>query len=162
MAELELIMANAHTKTSGTFIEAVKDSLAAAGRYNFGDTMPPAAILWTDADGEWRPIATRLRALLPELLTLGEYEPEQRTGPAIWMRCVVDGTLPLPSPLTPLPCDGRGEQKGAVPILYLPNVSRQLLRSPEVCPDELKPLVELQYRGAIWTQLNGKDGTVGG
>jgi len=77
MAELELIMANAHTKTSGTFIEAVKDSLAAAGRYNFGDTMPPAAILWTDADGEWRPIATRLRALLPELLTLGEYGPGQ-------------------------------------------------------------------------------------
>ena len=68
--------------------------------------------------------------------------------------------MPLPSPVIPLPSDGRGEQKGAVPILYLPNVSRQLLRSPEECPDELKPLVELQYRGAIWTQLNGKDWTV--
>src|SRR5438552_18316878 len=133
----------------GTFIEAVKASLAAAGRYNFGDTMPPAAILWTDADGEWRPIAARLRALLPELLTLGEYEPEQHTGPAIWMRCVVDGALP----------DVKLPEK-SVPILYLPNVSRQLLRSPEECPDELKPLVELQYRGAVWTQLNGKDWTV--
>src|SRR5205809_5947079 len=78
----------------GTFIEAVKESLAAAGRYNSGDTMPPAAILWTDADGEWQPVVARLRPLLPELFTLGEYEPDQRTGPAIWLRCVVDGALP--------------------------------------------------------------------
>lgn len=35
-----------------------------------------------------------------------------------------------------------------------------MLRSPEECPDELKPLVELQYRGVVWTQLNGKDWTV--
>ncbi|MCI0540603.1 MAG: BREX-1 system phosphatase PglZ type B [Verrucomicrobiales bacterium] len=146
--------------TGGTFIEAMKDSLIAAGRYNSGDSLPPAAILWTDADGEWRPIVARLRTLLPELLTLGDYEPEQRTGPSIWLRCIVDGALPIPSPLTPLPCDGRGEQEVAVPILYLPNVSRQLLRSPEECPDELKPLVELQYRGAVWTQLNGKDWTI--
>lgn len=132
-----------------TFIEAVRESLASAGRYNSGDSLPPAAILWTDADGEWQPIVARLRALMPELLTLGEYEPEQRTGPAIWLRCIVDGALPdMPMP------------EKSVPILYLPKVSRQLLRSPEECPDELKPLVELQYRGAVWTQLNGKDWTV--
>lgn len=142
-------MANANIKTSGTFIEAVKESLAAAGRYNSGDSLPPAAILWTDADGEWQPVVARLRALLPELLTLGEYDPEQRTGPAIWLRCVVDGALPEVT----LP-------EKSVPILYLPKVSRQLLRSPEECPDELKPLVELQYRGTVWTQLNGKDWTV--
>jgi hypothetical protein len=142
-------MANAQSKTSGTFIEAVKDSLIAAGRYNSGDSLPPAAILWTDSDGEWQPIVTRLRGLMPELLTLGDYAPEQRTGPAIWLRCIVDGTLPD----VPMP-------EKSVPILYLPHVSRQLLRSPEECPDELKPLVELQYRGAVWTQLNGKDWTV--
>jgi hypothetical protein len=137
------------TGKSGTFIEAVKDSLAAAGRYNSGDSLPPAAILWTDADGEWQPIVMRLRALMPELLTLGEYEPEQLTGPAIWLRCIVDGALPE----VKLP-------EKVVPVLYLPKVSRQLLRSPEECPEELKPLVELQYRGAVWTQLNGKDWTV--
>jgi len=131
-------MANAHNKTSGTFIEAVKESLAAAGRYNSGDSLPPAAILWTDAEGEWQPIVTRLRALMPELLTLGEYEPQQHTGPAIWLRCIVDGALP----------EVKMPEK-SVPILYLPKVSRQLLRSPEECPDELKPLVELQYRGAV-------------
>jgi hypothetical protein len=132
-----------------TFVEAVRESLAAAGRYNSGDSLPPAAILWTDADGEWQPIVTRLRALMPELLTLGEYEPEQRAGPAIWLRCIVDGALP----------DVQMPEK-SVPILYLPKVSRQLLRSPEECPEELKPLVELQYRGAVWTQLNGKDWTI--
>lgn len=142
-------MPNAHNMTSGTFIEAVKESLIAAGRYNSGDSLPPAAILWTDAEGEWQPIVARLRTLMPELLTLGEYDPEKRTGPAIWLRCIVDGALPEP----PMP-------EKAVPILYLPKVSRQLLRSPEECPDELKPLVELQYRGAVWTQLNGKDWTV--
>ena len=142
-------MANANTRTSGTVIEAVQESLAAAGRYNSGDSLPPAAILWTDADGEWMPIVCRLRALMPELLTLGDYDPEQRTGPAIWLRCIVDGELPE----VKLP-------EKTVPVLYLPKVSRQLLRSPEECPDELKPLVELQYRGVVWTQLNGKDWTV--
>ncbi|HOC54703.1 MAG TPA: BREX-1 system phosphatase PglZ type B [Verrucomicrobiota bacterium] len=143
-----------------TFIEAVKESLAGATRYNSGDSVAPAAVLWTDAEGEWRPVAKRLRGLVPELLTLGDYIPEERTGPAIWMRCIVDGALPIPSPPAPLPPDGRGEKKAAVPVLYLPGMSRQLLRSPEECPDELKPLVELQYRGVVWTQVNGKDWTL--
>ena len=51
-----------------TFIEAVRESLAGATRYNSGDSVPPAAVLWTDADGEWRPIAERLRGLVPELV----------------------------------------------------------------------------------------------
>ncbi len=46
------------------------------------------------------------------------------------------------------------------PIVYLPGVSRQELRAVQECPDSLKPLVELQYRGACWTQKNGKDWTV--
>lgn len=142
-------MPNAINSKTATFIEAVKESLAAAGRYNSGDSLPPAAILWTDHEEEWRAVAERLRDLMPELLTIGEYDPEKRTGPAIWLRCVVDGALP----------EVKIPEK-AVPILYLPRVSRQLLRSPEECPDELKPLVELQYRGAVWTQLNGKDWTV--
>ena len=144
-----------------TFIEAVKESLAGAARHNTGDSVAPAAILWTDADGEWRPVAKRLRGLVPELLTLGEYEPAERTGPTIWMRCIVDGAIPVPaSSPRPSPPKEERESKRTIPILYLPGVSRQLLRSPEECPDELKPLVELQYRGVVWTQLNGKDWTV--
>ena len=135
--------------TGSTVLEAVREAVMLAGGYNSGDAVAPAAILWTDAEGEWLPIVEKLRPLMPELLTLGEYEPEGKTGPAIWLRCVVDRAS----------C-GIGIPEGAIPVLYLPRVSRQVLRSPEECPDALKPLVELQYRGAVWTQVNGRDWTI--
>ena len=34
-----------------TLLEAVRASLAHAGRFNPGDMVAPAAVLWTDADG---------------------------------------------------------------------------------------------------------------
>ncbi len=46
------------------------------------------------------------------------------------------------------------------PILYLPGVSRQDLRAVESCPEHLKPIAELQYRGVIWSQINAKDWTI--
>jgi hypothetical protein len=49
---------------------------------------------------------------------------------------------------------------GTVPVIYMPGVSRQTLRAVEECPDLLKPLVELQYRGTVWMQKNGKDWTI--
>jgi len=80
---------------------------------------------------------------------LGEYAPENRIGPAVWLRCVIankaaDVTLPA----------------DRVPVFYLPGVSRQDLRAIEACPDLLKPLAELQYRGVIWSQSNAKDWTL--
>ncbi len=30
-----------------------------------------------------------LQTKLPELMVLGDYAPEKRTGPAIWLRCVL-------------------------------------------------------------------------
>jgi hypothetical protein len=39
-------------------------------------------------------------------------------------------------------------------------VGRQDLRAVESCPDYLKPIVELQYRGVIWSQVNAKDWTI--
>src|SRR5208283_2999706 len=142
-------MATSSQPKATTILETVKASLEKAGHYNSGDAVAPAAILWTDADAEWMPVVTQLRPLMPELLTLGAYESEEKNGPAIWMRCVIEGALPEMK----LP-------EKTIPVLYLPNVSRQLLRSPEDCPDELKPLVELQYRGVVWTQVNGKDWTI--
>jgi hypothetical protein len=47
-----------------------------------------------------------------------------------------------------------------VPILYLPDVSRQELRAVEECPKSLQPLAELQYRAVYWTQLNARDWTL--
>jgi len=130
-------------------IEALRDSLVVSGRYNPDDVVRPAAILWTDADQQWMPVIGQLQMLMPELLILGEYQPEKKTGPAIWLRCVIDRVLTE----VVIP-------ENVVPVIYMPGVSRQTLRAVQDCPDGLKPLVELQYRGVCWTQKNGKDWSV--
>ena len=85
---------------------------------------------------------------MPQLLTLGEDAPEDRTGPSIWLRCVVERAVESPA----IPDE-------ATPVIYLPGVGRQELGAAQTCPDHLKPLVELQYRGTCWTQRNGRDWT---
>ena len=135
--------------SSATVVERLKASLEAASAHNPSDAEKPVAVLWTDRDSQWRPILARLRVLMPQLLTLGVYEPEDRTGPSIWLRCVVDRVLELP-----------GFAGDTTPVVYLPDVSRQALGSAESCPTDLKPLVELQYRGTCWTQKIGRDWTV--
>jgi hypothetical protein len=132
-----------------TIIEALRDSLVASGRYNPDDVIRPAAILWNDADRQWQPVISQLQELMTELFILGEYQPEKKTGPAIWLRCVIDRTL-----------SEVAVPENAVPIIYMPGVSRQTLRAVHECPEELKPMVALQYRGVCWTQKNGKDWTV--
>ncbi len=143
-----------HSSHAGTLIEAVRHSLAQAARYNRGDVVAPAAVLWTDADAQWQPVVEQLRGLMPELLTLGDYQPEIRMGPTIWLRCVIEQAVRAEKfPDLIWPAD-------AVPVIYMPGVSRQTLRAVEECPDILKPLIELQFRGTVWTQKNGKDWTV--
>lgn len=141
-------MTAAGTQKPETLLEAVQASLATASRHAPGE-VAPAVILWPDADGQWLPLIPQLRTLMPQLLVLGDYLPNQRQGPAIWLRCVVERALPE----VPLP-------ERMVPVIYLPNVGRQTLRAVEECPEGLLPLVELQYRGAVWCQRNGKDWTV--
>ena len=67
----------------------------------------------------------------------------------IWLKCVIERLLPdaMPPPDT-------------VPILYLPDISRQELRAAGDCPRDLLPLIELQYRGVVWHQRNGRDWTI--
>ena len=142
-------MAGNESGHASTLAEAVRDSLLRASRYNRSDMVGPAAILWTDADAQWQSLVAELRPLMPELLTLGKYDPEQKTGPAIWLRCVVERALPE----VEMP-------EGVTPVICMPSVGRQTLRAGEECPDSLKPMVELQYRGTVWTQRNGRDWTV--
>lgn len=130
-----------------TPLDVLVQSLLAAQRTPEG-VAPPAALLWTDADGQWQPLIPQLAKALPQLLCLGSYRPQERTGPVIWLRCVVDGALPGVVP------------PDATPILYLPKVGRQDLRAGGDCPAALQPLVELQYRGTVWHQRNGRDWTV--
>ncbi len=119
--------------------------LRAACHYNRADAAPPAAVLWTDKERRWESVVPRLRSL--SVLTLGPYEPESLTGPAIWLRCVIAGTLP------------ESKLPEGTPIIYLPGVSRADLRAVEECPRELQPLAELQYWGVLFTQKNARDWT---
>ena len=125
-----------------TVTEALIRSLEDAVSYNPNDAVRPCAILWTDQDAQWQPIIPRLRQLLPNLLTLGEYQPDQRIGPAIWLRSAVDRALPdIEWP----------EEKP--PILYLPQVSRQELRAVQECPDNLKPSATARRCAEISTEV---------
>jgi hypothetical protein len=132
-------------KALDCLLTAIRD----AGVYNSDIQVAPACILWPDRDRQWEAVIPVLQAELPELLVLGDYAPEKRTGPAIWLRCVIAGLV-----------DEVSLPDGTIPILYLPGVSRQDLRAVEGCPDSLKPLAELQYRGVIWSQVNAKDWTI--
>lgn len=131
-----------------TFNETLVKALEAAGDYNTADQVAPVAILWTDKDRQWEGLIQILAERLP-IFSLGEYTLESRSGPAYWLRCVIAGAFP--ELFTP------GEK---IPILYLPGVSRQEIRAVEDCPRPLQPLAELQYRGLLWSQKNGKDWTV--
>ena len=106
----------------------------------------PAAILWTDPGAEWRALIPAALPRIPELLVLGDYRPAHRTGPAIWLRCVVDRAI-----------DVAGLPRDRPPIIYLPGVERGRLRAGEDCPGELRPLVELMYRGVLWHHPNGRE-----
>jgi len=132
------------------FIEYLVEKIREAGqKYNPDVQIAPACILWPDGAHQWKGVIETLLSEIPELFILGDYNPENRTGPAIWLRCVISKKI-----------DDFTLLDDTKPILYLPGVSRQDLRDVENCPDHLKPLAELQYRGVIWSQINAKDWTI--
>lgn len=135
-----------------TLLDHLQHQLHRAARHSPGEEKP-ACILWTDPDGQWQPAVALLRARMPELLTLGEWDAKLRRGPAFWLRlCVDSGSVLHPG--------GTGIILERTPVLYLPGVARHELRSGEECPDLWKPLIALQYRGTLWSQVNAKDWTV--
>lgn len=131
-----------------TVYDILAQRIADLEKQGGGSLVPPAAILWTDRHNEWLEQAAALREHCT-VLTLGEYSPEARTGPAIWIRCMLGRTIESDKLLS-----------SVVPVVYLPGVGREDLRAVEDCPDELKPLAELQYRSVFFSHPNGKDWTV--
>ena len=134
---------------AGTLLDALETAFARAATYNERSRVAPSAILWPDAREEWTRLLPRLREAFPQLLTLGDHSPDEKTGPAIWIKCMIARTLP-----------GGDWPEEAVPVVYLPGVSRRDIRAVERSPQALQPLAELQYRGVLWTQTNGRDWTV--
>jgi hypothetical protein len=122
-----------------------------SANYNSAVQIAPAAILWTDIECQWQSAMPAIKQYLPELVELGGYNPEERIGPAIWIKCAIAGVLEE----CELP-------EGKTPIIYLPGVGRKDLRAIEQCPDHLRPLAELQYRGCWWAyNTAGRDWSVG-
>jgi hypothetical protein len=135
-----------------TFFDQLLVSIQSAANFNHDDVVAPVAILWPDEKREWERLVSRLRMALPHFFVFGPYDPTNRSGPAIWLRCVLAGKV--------APVTGHSGSPDCVPIIYLPGVSRATLRATDECPGELKPLAELQYRGVFWSQQNTKDWTV--
>lgn len=123
-------------------------ALLAVAKGNSHTATTAAAVLWPDKEGQWQAALPTLKKLMPSLYELGHYAPEERCGPAVWLKCAIAGLLPE------IQFDG-------VPVVYLPGISRAELRAIESCTRELQPLAELQYRGVFWSQANAKDWTVG-
>ena len=131
-------------------IDLLVQEVRASAAYNSNVQVAPSVILWTDKLRQWESALPLLQAALPELIVLGDYAPERKTGPAIWIKCVVEGVLPD----VELPAD-------RTPIVYVPGYERRDLRAIGACPESLKPLAELQYRGCWWIYSNaGRDWTV--
>lgn len=101
------------------------------------------AILWPDGEGQWSGVVANLRQRLP-ILTLGDYDPAAQTGPAIWIRAQL-ATRRLDA---------------SMPIVYLPGIRKDVFRNVEDAPEEIQPLLYLQYRGTMFLQTNGKDWTL--
>jgi hypothetical protein len=125
------------------------ESLRRSGEYHHNDSVAPAAILWPDEKREWEKLAPRLRKEIPDFLTLGRYDPVDRTGPALWIRCVIAGRVAETT-----------ISENSIPIIYMPGTGRSALRATEECPVELRALVETAYRGVFFAQSGGKDWTI--
>lgn len=111
----------------------------------------PEAVLWCDAPADFRPLLPALRRALPNLLTLGDYDPALRQGPAIWLRAALGGGV------------ANVTWNGDAPaILYLPGVARKTLRAAEDCPKPLQLLAWFVVGGAVFGHPNSKDWTLRG
>lgn len=125
-------------------IEELHKYICNAGSYNSNSELAPKVILWPDGERLFERCIPVLLKEIPELLVLGIYNPENRTGPAIWLRCAVAKTIEIN-----LPAD-------RIPIIYLPGISRDDLHV-EKKVDEIKPLIPLQYMGKFFSQRSSKD-----
>lgn len=134
-----------------TPLDALAAALHEAAGYNAAAEAPPLAVVWCDANREFLPLLPLLRERLPELLTYGDFDPETRTGPAIWLRAVIAGAI---SSFT--------WPEGATPIIYVPGVGRETLKGAEDCSALLQPLVWFTVAGTLFGHVNGKDWTLRG
>jgi len=125
-----------------TILNSINKSLQRAALYNQHDLAAPRVILWPDEDRLWLHCIESLRHSYPELWTLGDYAPDLKTGPAVWLRYQLEA-----------------QEGNTIPVIYLPGIRRSAFRKADQCPNKAKHLFALQFQGQFWTQKNGKDWT---
>jgi hypothetical protein len=131
---------------SETLLDRVTDLLESAARSDGNVSATPVALLWPDKARQWEGVMGRLRERR-RIVSVGPHDPSHGSGPALWLRCIVAGTVEMEGPV-------------GLPVLYLPGVSRDDLRSVAADDQRLAPLASLQHRSQWFTQSNGKDWTI--
>lgn len=134
---------------SKSLLQHIKSSILSAKKYNRSQVTAPQVILWPDPERQWMSVVDRLRDEIDAFITLGAYNPEQLEGPAIWIKCLVDQTLPEAK-----------WSKDTIPVIYLPGIAKADFKNIEEAPASIQPLMEYQFSGNLWTQENGKEWTV--
>ncbi len=125
-----------------TILESILKYLRSAASYNKHELAPPRVILWPDEERLWMQCIEPLRSSYPALWSLGDYAPNQATGPAAWLRYQLEM-----------------HEGDDIPAIYLPGIGRSAFRSADQCPNQAKHLFALQFQGQFWTQKNGKNWT---
>ncbi len=131
---------------SDTVLDRLVLALDEATKSDGNVFVPPAALFWPDRARQWEGAIERIRERR-RLLSMGGYEPTAGRGPALWLRCVIAGTVDVDTP-------------HGLPVVYMPGVSRDDLRSAAANDQGLAPLVPVQHRSQWFTQTGGKDWTI--
>lgn len=132
-----------------SLLDHIKSSIANAKLFNSSQTLAPNVILWPDPENQWLSIIDTLRVEIPAFLTLGQFRPEAKQGPAIWIKCMVNKALPEAEWV-----------EDEIPVIYLPGVSKADFKNIEEAATALQPLMEYQFTGNLWLQENGKEWTI--
>jgi len=124
-------------------------ALYQVARHNANVMVKPELILWPDPERQWEAVIPSIQKEYSALMIFGNYLPDIKQGPAIWIKCMVAGLIP-----------NEGWPKSATPIVYLPGISKNDLRNIHNVGLDLQPLIEYQYTGTMFTQTNGREWTV--
>lgn len=122
-------------------LEHLREQLEGAALYNSHQEVAPKVIIWTDKPGVWAEAAGQLRAMLPNLHTLGAYDPETRTGPDSYLLYEL------------------GKNQDQPLVFYLPGVSKSEFTTARDIPESARHLYASQFVGQFWIQKNHKDWT---
>jgi sulfur relay (sulfurtransferase) DsrC/TusE family protein len=129
--------------------DKVVEALKQVENHNSNLMVMPEVILWPDPENQWVDVMDVLRENMPQLLTYGSYNPAKKQGPAIWLKCMIAKMLPE--------ADWEAD---AIPIIYLPGVSKNDLRNVENAVFNFQPLLEYQYTGTLFIQENGREWSI--